>query len=209
MTPSGAPQRHLTWDAMEQIRYLRQELPEEWTVERLAEGFSVSPDVIQRVLRSKFVPSPERRDKQNAKVMAGLGHQALPSGAGMRQDQLKLPGHRTQARLPPGNAEGALVPVANNRSQVIPGEGSPSLTKSPVPALTAQFTALVGEDVTRTEGSNMADVSDTEEEAEESWDGRVFTEEELEEWIETEKPSPAVQVGKDFFDTEGHFLYRV
>ncbi|CAM5146138.1 unnamed protein product [Eretmochelys imbricata] len=31
-------------------------LPEEWPVARLAQGFGVSPDVIQRVLRSKFSP---------------------------------------------------------------------------------------------------------------------------------------------------------
>ncbi|NXI05134.1 NGRN protein, partial [Pachycephala philippinensis] len=34
-----APDRALTWQAMEQLRFLRQELPEEWPVERLAQGF--------------------------------------------------------------------------------------------------------------------------------------------------------------------------
>ncbi|CAM4638204.1 unnamed protein product [Caretta caretta] len=50
-------------------RYLRQAFPEEWPVARLAQGFGVSPDVIQRVLRSKFSPPLERRMKQDAKVL--------------------------------------------------------------------------------------------------------------------------------------------
>ncbi|XP_048723154.2 neugrin [Caretta caretta] len=69
LEPAGPPQRSLSWQAMEQIRYLRQAFPEEWPVARLAQGFGVSPDVIQRVLRSKFSPPLERRMKQDAKVL--------------------------------------------------------------------------------------------------------------------------------------------
>ncbi|XP_023145496.2 neugrin isoform X1 [Amphiprion ocellaris] len=215
MTTPGAPQRKLTWGAIEQIRYLKQEQPEEWTVERLAEGFSVTPDVILRVLRSKFVPSPERQAKQNAKVMAGLGQQVLPSGAGTRQDRLKLPGGRTQTILPSGSTEGALVPVAQ-QTQMIEGEGSGFQAKSPVPvtALPLQVTAGVSKAAAATrltEDNRATDSSLTEEdeEDEESWDGQVLTEEELEEFMDMEKASPAVQVGNDFFDGEGNFLYRI
>lgn len=42
-----------------------------------------------------------------------------------------------------------------------------------------------------------------------SWDGRVWTEDELEEFLEMENTSPVVQVGKDFFDAEGNFLYSI
>lgn len=49
---------------------------------------------------------------------------------------------------------------------------------------------------------------DTEPLHEERWDGQVWTEEELEEFLELENTS-IVQVGKDFFDAEGNFLYRI
>ncbi|XP_047434510.1 neugrin [Mugil cephalus] len=214
MTPKGAPQRKLTWDAMEQIRFLKQELPEEWTVERLAEGFSVTPDVIFRVLRSKFVPSPERRAKQNAKVMAELGQQVLPSGT--QRGMQKLPRNLTPAMLASGNTEAALVPVAS-QTQVIRDEGSASLAKSPVsvPVLPGQLTAGISKQATVTSSTVDSDIGTNagptveDEEDEDSWDGRVWTEEELEEFMEMEKPSPVRQVGCEFFDSEGKFLYRI
>ncbi|XP_022061059.1 neugrin [Acanthochromis polyacanthus] len=218
MTTPGAPQRKLTWDAIEQIRYLKQEQPEEWTVERLAEGFSVTPDAIRRVLRSKFVPSPERQAKQNAKVLAGLGQQVLPSGAGTQQDRLKLPGSCTPAMLPSGSTEGALVPVAE-QTQMIQGEGSGSQAKClvPVTALPLQVTAGISKAAAVTKltedngatDSRLTEEDEEDEEDEESWDGQVLTEEELEEFMDMEKPSPVVQEGKDFFDSEGNFLYRI
>uniref|UniRef100_A0A3Q4H412 Neugrin n=1 Tax=Neolamprologus brichardi TaxID=32507 RepID=A0A3Q4H412_NEOBR len=201
MTPSGAPERRLTWDAIEQIRHLKQNQPDEWTVERLAEGFSVSHDVILRVLRSKFVPSPERKAKQNAKVMAKMSQQVLPSGARTQQDRLKLPERNSQAILPPGSTEGALIPVAN-QTQVIQGHGSRSLAKSLVP-VTVQPTHIaagISEDATVTETTERStNGSDLTEEDEEK----------LEEFVKMEKPSPAVQVGNDFFDADGNFLYRI
>ncbi|XP_030589414.1 neugrin [Archocentrus centrarchus] len=211
MTPSGAPERKLTWGAIEQIRYLKQNQPEEWTVERLAEGFSVSPDVILRVLRSKFVPSPERKAKQNAKVMARLSQQVLPSGTGTQQDRLKLPERCTPAILPSGSTEGALIPVAN-QTRVIQDHGLHSLAKSPAPVTVhpTHFTAGISEDATvRGITEDSTTDADLTGEDEESWDGQVLTEEELEEFMEMEKPSPAAQVGNDFFDAEGNFLYRI
>ncbi|KAM9350648.1 neugrin [Symphorus nematophorus] len=210
MTPSGAPQRKLTWDAIEQIRYLKQEQPDEWTVERLAEGFSVTPDVILRVLRSKFVPTPERKAKQDAKIMAGLRQQALPSGAGTGQDRLKLHGHHTSAVLPPGSRDGAVVPVAD-QTLMLRGEGSGSLAKTPasVTVLPSQFRAGFSKDVPEEDSSTNTNPPEECREDEESWDGQVLTEEELEEFMEMEKPSPVVQVGKDFFDAESNFLYRI
>ncbi|XP_073326046.1 neugrin [Pagrus major] len=212
MTPPGAPQRKLTWDAIEQIRYLKKEQPDEWTVERLAEGFSVTPDVIWRVLRSKFIPPLEKKAKQDAKVMAGLHQQVLPSGAG---SGLKLPGHHTPAALPPGAREGAVVPVAE-QTLMLRGEGSASPAKSPAPVtvLPTQLRAGLSKDAPvtgYTEEDSSTDTNPTEEdrEDEESWDGQVMTEEELEEYMKTEKPPPVVQVGKDFFDAEGNFLYRI
>ncbi|XP_056240742.1 neugrin [Seriola aureovittata] len=229
MTAPGAPQRKLTWDTIEQIRYLKQEQPEEWTVERLAQGFSVTPDVILRVLRNKFVPSPERKSKQDAKVMAGLGRQMLPSGAGAGKDRLKLPsgagagkdrlklpGNCAPAKLSSGSREGALISAADH-TPMIRGEGSGSLATSPAPVtvLPPQVPAGAGRAATVTRSTEedrttntAAAEQDTEEE--ESWDGQVLTEEELEKFMEMQKAVPPVaQVGNDFFDTEGNFLYRI
>ncbi|XP_034733896.1 neugrin [Etheostoma cragini] len=214
MTTPGAPQRKLTWDAIKQIRYLKQEQPDEWTVNRLAEGYSVTPDVILRVLRSTFVPAPDRKVQQDAKVMAGLGQQVLPAGVGTGQDGLKLPGNHTPAILLSGSSEDAMVPVAD-KTLMLQGEGSGFLAKSsaPVTLLSTHFRAGISKDVhvTRSKEDSTYNTNPTEEEIEdeESWDGRLFTEEELEEFMEMEKPYPVVQVGNDFFDVEGGFLYRI
>lgn len=73
MEASGAPPRTLTWEAMEQIRYLHREFSESWSVPRLAEGFDVSTDVIRRVLKSKFIPTLEQKLKQDQKVLKKIG----------------------------------------------------------------------------------------------------------------------------------------
>ncbi|KAF1390582.1 hypothetical protein PFLUV_G00059530 [Perca fluviatilis] len=215
MTTPGAPQRKLTWDAIKQIRYLKQEQPDEWTVDRLAEGYSVTPDVILRVLRSKFVPAPDRKVQQDAKVMAGQGQRVLPAGVGTREAQLKLPGNHTPAILLSGSSEGTVVPVAD-KTLMLREEGSGLLAQSsaPVTLLPTHFRAGISTDVhvTRSkEEDRTYNTNPTEEEKEdeESWDGRLLTDEELEEFMEMEKPHPVVQVGNDFFDAEGNFLYRI
>ncbi|XP_037540142.1 neugrin [Nematolebias whitei] len=214
MTPSGPPQRTLTWDSIEQIRYLKREQPEEWTVERLAEGFSVTPDVIFRVLSSSFTPSSDRKAKQDVKVMTQHKQQMLPSGAGTQQGKLKLPKGHTQAILPSGNKEVALISVTG-QAQLVQGKSSDpsgkSLTSVTVP--TTQLTREQREDATQIRSlANEVIISaqlmeDLEEE--EIWDRQVLTEKELEEFLEMDKPPPAVQAGNEFFDEEGTFLYRL
>ncbi|KAM4736994.1 neugrin isoform 1-T3 [Anableps anableps] len=208
MTPPGAPQRKLTWDAIEQIRYLKQEQPEEWTIERLAEGFSVPPDVILRVLKSKFTPSLDRKAKQDAKVMVGLGQQMLPSGSMKQENQVKLPQSQTPAILTSKQTEDALISVTTH-TQMIQSKGSGShVTIQPpkLPAGTCKDATVTGS--TGDEGGVGTKPTDEGEEWEESWDGQLLTEEELEELLEMDKPAPVVQVGNNFFDAEGNFLYR-
>ncbi|XP_055788607.1 keratin, type I cytoskeletal 9-like isoform X1 [Salvelinus fontinalis] len=368
LTESGAPERKLSWDAMEQIRYLKQELPEEWTIDRLAEGFSVHRDIILRVLRSKFTPKPERKAKQDASVWARLRQQALPgSGAGGQgrqqalpgggaggqdrqqalpgggaggqgrqqalpgggaggqgrqqalpgggaggqdrqqalpgsgaggQDrqqalsgsgaggqgrqqalpgggaggqgrqqalpgggaggqgrqqalpggggaggpgrpQLPAPGHRSSkpAMLPAGSGTGALVTLASHSSQRLiardledgPGPRAMMTTaNSPAAPLTSLPTQLSssptlhrrhtsGQDNSREEWEeeenvpedNVSEKVEEKDDQEERWDGRVFSEEELEELMLSSKPSRVVQNGIEFFDSEGNFLYRI
>ncbi|XP_027522532.1 neugrin [Corapipo altera] len=68
-------------------RFLRQELPEEWPLERLAQGFGVSTDVVRRVLRSRGCPSPRRRLRQDRRALSAAA---------------AAPGHEREVRAPDG-----------------------------------------------------------------------------------------------------------
>ncbi|XP_061694457.1 neugrin [Syngnathoides biaculeatus] len=198
MTPSGAPERNLTWEAMETIRYLKREHPDEWTVARLSEGFSVSPDVIQRVVRTKFSPAPHRRAQQDAKVRSRLQHPELSSGAtGIDQSQPGLHAEHSLRRLSaPGKPEAALVPVTVDLDAPAPKAPILVPVTQTSPKDAAAPTIWPGQ-----EGSGDA-------EQDETWDGQVLSEEELEKFMDI-KPAPVLRVGNDFFDGNGHFLYRV
>ncbi|XP_038069174.1 uncharacterized protein LOC119738370 [Patiria miniata] len=66
--------RSISWDTMEQIRYLKQENGDEWTTKKLAASFGITEALVVKVLKSKFVATEKRRWKQDerAKVNAGL-----------------------------------------------------------------------------------------------------------------------------------------
>ncbi|XP_042635610.1 neugrin isoform X3 [Catharus ustulatus] len=98
----GAPERALTWQAMEQLRFLRRELPEEWPLERLAQGFGVSTDVVRRVLRSRGCPSPRRRLRQDQRALSAAATAAPPArGAGSGRE-VRAPDGTLLYRLPRG-----------------------------------------------------------------------------------------------------------
>ena len=92
---------------------------------------------------------------------------------------------------------------------MIRGKASESQVKSPAAILPSHFTAGISKDVTEQKSTVKDTPREADDEDEEGWDGQVLTEGELEEYLEMEKPSPAVQVGNDFFDAEGNFLYRI
>ncbi|XP_033825259.1 neugrin [Periophthalmus magnuspinnatus] len=207
MTPSGPPERKLTWEAIEEIRYLKQEQPEEWTVDRLAEGFSVSKDTILRVLRSKFVPSPERKAKQDTQVLVKLKQQALPSKAQVEQEKQRLPSAGTKAVLALGNRESAMVPAVH-QNMIAQTEPNPPValnvvTKQPFSYITKHST-----DLSLKENQSM-ESSNEEEDGEEGWDGQVLSEDDIEELMTTIKSTPVVKDGNEFFDGNGNFLYRI
>ncbi|KAI9802486.1 MAG: hypothetical protein M1825_002871 [Sarcosagium campestre] len=59
---SGAPwkpRKRLSPDAMDGIRALHEQYPEEFTTAVLAKRFEISPEAIRRILRSKWQPSEE------------------------------------------------------------------------------------------------------------------------------------------------------
>ncbi|XP_077079135.1 neugrin [Siphateles boraxobius] len=212
MNNPGDPERKLTWDAIEQIRYLKQESPEEWTLQRLAEGFSVSPDVISKVLRSKFTPTAVRKLKQDSKVLVSTGQQSLIEG---KTDQSRLPKSATPAILSSGKT-GALTTQSKTAHAVRGGETglTPSggnVVPSQVQSAVHKLTPALQEQPDSTVKMDMRDDTELEEEEEEEWDGVILTEEELEHIAQTlqKTPSSVKQKGSDFFDKEGNFLYRI
>jgi hypothetical protein len=64
--PDGwKPLKRLSPDAMAGIRALHSQMPEKYTTKVLAESFQVSPEMIRRILKSKWRPSPEEEtDRQ-------------------------------------------------------------------------------------------------------------------------------------------------
>ncbi|XP_053810287.1 tubulin polyglutamylase TTLL13-like isoform X3 [Vidua chalybeata] len=108
----GAPDRTLTWQAMEQLRFLRQELPDEWPLERLAQGFGVSTDVVRRVLRSRGCPSPRRRLRQDQRALSAAATAPPPArGAGGGREVRAADGTLLY-RLPRGSGWGGPGPSA-------------------------------------------------------------------------------------------------
>ncbi|KAG7472522.1 hypothetical protein MATL_G00109610 [Megalops atlanticus] len=217
LTTPGAPERRLTRDAIEQIRYLKQEFPEEWTVPRLAEGFSVSPDVIFRVLRSKFIPSPERQAKQDSRVLARMQQQGTLVGG--PQGLLGGP-----AAVLPAGAGSALTTLG--RQSLSPGldivKTAPSsgidrhVSLGPLLPQHSPVSAAVKAPQEEPRGESQATAAREEEEQEqeeeeEDWDGQVLSDKEMEELatVWTEQKGHVVQKGREFFDSEGNFLYRV
>lgn len=103
-------------------RYLRRDSPEEWPVSRLARSFEVSPDVVARVLRSRFSPSLERAVKQDSRVqfqLSGAFPAPEPSGA------FPAPEPRGSLLLLPAPAGAAqpLAPEVASRKKA--GRGAP------------------------------------------------------------------------------------
>ncbi|KAG9331402.1 hypothetical protein JZ751_019305 [Albula glossodonta] len=230
MTPPGPPERTLSWDAMEQIRFLRQESPEEWSVGRLAEGFSVSPDIVRRVLQSRFIPSAERRQKQDSRAWARAGQRSLP--AHHSQERLELPGGaKANTMLPTGTgsmeanmltaAKGSALPTlkmqmmepGQDKVTVAPTAGSvvpASLTvlQSPWPPSSHSEKTTVQELHAERHPTSTGVQPHMQEE---EWDGWVLSDEDLEE-LATALPAQncqVVQKGREFFDKEGNFLYRI
>ncbi|XP_073160693.1 LOW QUALITY PROTEIN: neugrin [Lepidochelys kempii] len=217
LEPAGPPQRSLSWQAMEQIRYLRQAFSEEWPVARLAQGFGVSPDVIQRVLRSKFSPPLERRMKQDAKVLGKQGSREQQAGPDCRAE----PG-----AISAGEAAGQLLP-ARPKDVPQPGAliapGGPSSSSKPQRNLPLRRAgesqnrrnsqleplqedgAKPGAGMEATLRRDWAPGGDPGE-----WDGEVLRGEELVKWAAEGwgASSRVVQRGQEYFDSLGNFLYR-
>lgn len=188
----------------------------------MAEGFDVSTDVIRRVLKSKFVPTLEQKLKQDQKVLkkAELAHSLrqlpgsrdtwkrpsagctlpgsllMPGGEASSQGQ----GHSTALKV----IEPSTHSINTQRRQKGKKKGIQSLEReSPVPV-----TAALGHQrelqkyTSDCEGTRKTDI-----------DG-LPSEKKLEA-LKAGEPgdqnfsSKVVQRGREFFDGNGNFLYRI
>lgn len=107
---------------MEQIRYLHKEFAETWSIPRLAEGFDVSTEVIRRVLKSKFVPTLERKLKEQKAVEKHLAElQVAPwkshSVSRLVPGSCKVPA----GEIPSGKLDHSEVPKVMSSSTRKPG----------------------------------------------------------------------------------------
>ncbi|KAL7828597.1 hypothetical protein SRHO_G00322310 [Serrasalmus rhombeus] len=218
LSERGAPERRLSWDAIEQIRYLKQESPQEWTVQRLADSFSISPDVICRILHSKFTPTPERRIKQDSKVLATVRRLSLGDGQTdqSKKEKLRLPVmDRTVPAISSGNTNAltalsseALAP-AEIETRLVPSGGDVTLQSRGTSQISAA--PAMAQSISQEQTSEKQDAKSLKQEEEQDWEQMFLTEEELEELVQTlhGKPSAVEQKGREFFDSEGNFLYRI
>lgn len=221
MEAPGAPPRTLTWEAMEQIRYLHKEFAESWSVPRLAEGFDVSTDVIRRVLKSKFVPTLEQKLRQDQKVLKKAGFTREIGQLPVSEDTLKAlsAGRSVSGLLMAGDEvssksqnHSAALKVAKSHPHSTDAqkkrEGRDKriqvLEESLVPATTAlghqrelQKSATSDSEATGRAGSDTLPSAVLLEELKPGEPGdQSFS-------------SKVVQRGHDFFDSNGNFLYRI
>jgi len=61
------PRKKLSPDAMEGIRAMNAQYPDQFTTPVLAKQFGVSPEAIRRILKSKWRPSADEAEKRNAR----------------------------------------------------------------------------------------------------------------------------------------------
>ncbi|GLV31116.1 Prophenoloxidase 2 [Carabus blaptoides fortunei] len=59
----------LTWNDKEQIRYLHETNPSEWTIYRLSEGFPALPETIVKILKAKWQKSTENKQFNHDKAV--------------------------------------------------------------------------------------------------------------------------------------------
>lgn len=215
----GAPTRTLTTEALQQIRFLKAQFPEEWSVSQLAEGFSVSEDVIRRVLRSRFVPSPERRMKQDATVAAlnpTLSPRTKQAAISLPQNSVladyKLVADKAPlARLSPGPDALPVLPPSRAGEKKV-GRSKPIQQRTGIEL--ADQGGVVKANTRRKEATGKGrgkgrELCDTS--SDEQLDTAGKMDQELEELAGRGKENHIVVVQKDheFYDQDGNFLYRI
>ena len=127
----------LTWDAKEQIRYLHQELPEEWTFEKLSQSFPISAHGVKLMLKSSFQPRTvadlikhDRAVHRAWKQLRAAGKGRLKDGPIVSRYEMLVDDNQLDLL---GNAAGvAQLPTSDWRQQLL-GSGGVTEERTPGP----------------------------------------------------------------------------
>ena len=124
--PPNEP-RSISWDTIEQIRYLKQESGDEWSTEKLAASFGVTKELIIKVLKSKFTPTEKARRKQDVMAKISTATRRTENGRALLPSSLKE--SRTRITAPvKSKMNTALEPFtkrdSSSRPQSISGQRS-------------------------------------------------------------------------------------
>ncbi|TFK26589.1 hypothetical protein FA15DRAFT_754931 [Coprinopsis marcescibilis] len=85
--PDGwSPPRKISREAMHGIRQLNKLEPEKFTTSLLADKFRISPEAVRRILKSRWEPSKERREKMVAKERKERAEKMLQSRIKEREE---------------------------------------------------------------------------------------------------------------------------
>lgn len=68
-TQYWSPKKRLTRHQMDHLRTLRRDFPDEWDIKKLGAQFGISYMAVKRILRSKFEPSEEVKQRQDKKAI--------------------------------------------------------------------------------------------------------------------------------------------
>lgn len=63
------PRKRLTWYQIDHLKTLHRTQPELWNATKLAKDFGISIPAVSRILKSKFEPSEETKERQDAAAM--------------------------------------------------------------------------------------------------------------------------------------------
>lgn len=183
----------------------------------MAEGFDVSTDVIRRVLKSKFVPTLEQKLKQDQKVLKKAGFTGGVSGDPVKplsaghsvSDPLLLPGGEVSSN---SQNQSTLLKVLGSDTHSTAAQKRREERTKRIQGLEESFvltTAAVGHQRElqkhTTSDSKVTQRADRD---------RLLSVEKLEE-LKAGEPgdqnfsSKVVQRGREFFDSNGNFLYRI
>lgn len=189
----------------------------------MAEGFDVSTDVIRRVLKSKFVPTLEQKLKQDQKVLkkAGLAHSLRQLPGSGETSKLLSAGHSVSGPLlmPRGEASSkgqgdstSLKVIESNthstnrpRKQKGRNKGIQVVEEEsfvPVAAALGHRRELQKYSTSDREGTRGADSDGLPSD-------KKLGEFQTGEPSDQNFSSKVVQRGREFFDSNGNFLYRI
>ncbi|OCT57903.1 hypothetical protein XELAEV_18002899mg [Xenopus laevis] len=230
MEPLGPPERRLAWNAIEQIRYLKQEFSEEWTVPRLAEGFNVStefspPEIRKAKQDLKASNVLIQMNPQSTKHLSQPTHTVLPDAVNTAQTLIpsgqnnKLLSNTQNVNLVPSLYS---VPGSGNPNSLARRSGNEVLRKNKAdlqvftkkaqvqtPKSPMYDVCLTSEEGNQAEQKHLADHKPME--LDDEWDGQLLSDMDLEELSRngTKNKMKVIQKGKEFFESNGDFLYRI